>query len=373
MRLVWGRVLRVISEDETVQRLEVVADGDSAVTSAVAYPLLCGACVSDDRVLLNTSAVDRGLGTGGEHFVVARAGEGPSFERSVPGHIMKLRYTPLQHEVTAVEEPASGYHGVMTEAISLGGMPVVCCGLHSQVPLVAAAVKERRPGARVVYIMTDEAALPMAVSRLVPAMVAAGLVDATITCGQAFGGEFEAINLHSALLAARHVARADVTVVAVGPGLPGTGTPYGHAGVAQGVAINAVAALGGVAVAALRVSFADPRPRHVPVSHQTLTALGAVALAPAHVAVPELFGSEARALDEALLQGGVWSRHVRHDVRAGTLPDLKGVDVRTMNRGQMEDPAFFAAAAAAGALGADLLPEDEARPATPRRDDRPDR
>lgn len=373
MRLVWGRVVRVVSEDESVQRLDVVADGDSAVASAVAYPPLCGACVPDDRVLLNTSAVDRGLGTGGEHFVVARAGEGLSLERAVPGHIMKLRYTPLQHEVTAVEEPASGHHHVMSEALSLHGMPVVCCGLHSQVPLVAAAVKERRPGARVVYVMTDEAALPMAVSRLVPAMVAAGLVDATITCGQAFGGEFEAVNLYSALLAARHVARADVTVVAVGPGLPGTGTPYGHAGVAQGVAINAVAALDGVPVAALRASFADPRSRHVPISHQTLTALGAVALASAHVAVPELPGSEARALDEALVQGGVWPRHVRHVVPAGALPDLRGVDVRTMNRGPAEDPAFFAAAAAAGALGADLLPGGDAGRQKRPRHDRPGR
>jgi hypothetical protein len=91
------------------------------------------------------------------------------------------------------------------------------------------------------------------------------------------------------------------------------------------------------------------------------------------VAVPELPGSEARALDDALVQGGVWSRHVRHVVRADALPDLRGVDVRTMNRGPAEDPAFFAAAAAAGALGADLLPGGDADPSRRQHDDRPDR
>jgi hypothetical protein len=91
------------------------------------------------------------------------------------------------------------------------------------------------------------------------------------------------------------------------------------------------------------------------------------------VAVPELPGSEARALDEALVQGGVWPRHVRHVVPADALPDLRGVDVRTMNRGPAEDPAFFAAAAAAGALGADLLPGGDAGRQKRPRHDRPGR
>jgi len=34
------------------------------------------------------------------------------------------------------------------------------------------------------------------------------------------------------------------------------------------------------------------------------------------------------------------------------LPELRGIDVRTMGRGFDDDPAFFLAAAAAGLLGA---------------------
>ncbi|MRS12523.1 MAG: DUF3866 family protein [Actinobacteria bacterium] len=352
MRLVWGTVETARRAESGAQRVSVRLDGAEAVSTAVAYGALTGYCTAGDRVLCNTTAVDLALGTGGEHFVVARAGEGVSFEDSAGGHIMKLRYTPLQLEVTAVEEPASGHHEEMASARDLGGMPVVCCGLHSQVPLVTAAVKEALPSASVAYVMTDEAALPMAVSRLVPKLRASGLVDSTIACGQAFGGEHEAVNLYSGLLAARHVVRSDVAVVAIGPGIPGTATPFGHSGVAQGQALNAVHSLGGVPVAVLRLSFADSRPRHVPVSHQTLTALGSVALGSALVAVPVLEEPMRSAIDDALEAAGIWLRHERCEVETGPLPDSRGVEVRTMGRSFEEDPAFFLAAATAGTLAA---------------------
>src|SRR5690606_18931997 len=129
----------------------------------------------------NTTAVVLGLGTGGFHFVLltsrperdpamdlresrpdgdgpddpagsgtgagARTGRGrkadPTEARPrcagplaanprVTGHIMKLRYTPLQVRVLAAEEPASPHHGVLAGVRDLGGMPVVVVELHSQ-------------------------------------------------------------------------------------------------------------------------------------------------------------------------------------------------------------------------------------------------
>ena len=351
MRLVWATVGSAGAPEAGAQRLTVMLDGSDTAARAVAYTELTGPCSDGDRVLCNTTAVDLALGTGGEHFIVARAGEGISFSDSVPGHIMKLRYTPLQRDVTVVEEPASGHHEAMAEARSLEGLPVLCCGLHSQVALVAAAIKQRAPWLSVAYVMTDEASLLLAVSRLVPRLLDAGLLDATITSGQALGGQYEAVNLYSALLAVRHVLRADVAIVSIGPGIPGTATPFGHSGIAQGQAVNAAAALGGIPVAALRVSFADQRPRHVPVSHQTLTALSVVALAPALVAVPVLPDAQRVALSEALEASGIWSRHEQRQV-AAMLPDTRGVEVRSMGRSTAEDPAFFLAAAAAGTVAA---------------------
>lgn len=352
MRLVWAIVRQVDALAGDLLRLEVECVEDGAARPAVCYPRLTGPVAPGDEVLLNTTAADLDLGTGGVDFVVACAPP-VALRRDGAGRTMKARYTPLQTDVSCVEEQGSEHHATMARAEDVAGMPVVCCGLHSQAPLVAAAVKTAATGARVVYVMTDQAALPMAFSDLVRAALRAGLFDRTITCGQAFGGGIEAVNLYSALLAARHVADADVAVVAVGPGIVGTATPFGHGGVAQGEAVNAVACVGGRPVAALRLSFADARERHRGVSHHTLIALGRVAAARATVAVPSLQREWAAEVEGALAAAGVWVRHERCDVelRTGDV-DMRGVTVRTMGRGAEDDPAFFAAAFAAGIAAA---------------------
>ncbi len=354
MRLVWGRVDRVVETALGYQKLDVSTPAGQAV--AVCYTSLTGECTPGERVLLNTTAVHLRLGTGGTHFVVARGGGGDlALDDPSGGHIMKLRYSPLQRDVVAVESQESPHREVMAHAEDLEGMPVVCCGLHSQVPLVAAGIKEGAPDATIAYVMTDQASMMMALSDLMRGCEAAGLLDATITAGQALGGGLEAVTLHSALLAARHVAAADVAIVAIGPGVVGTGTPFGHGGIAQGEAVNAAGVLGGRPVAALRLSFADARERHRGVSHHSLTALGRIALTPAAVAVPRLPDDQAAVVDAALDGAGLWLRHTRADVAATELPDVRGLEVRTMGRGPKDDPAFFLAAAAAGRVAAALL------------------
>ena len=167
MRLTWGTVAEVAEEREGFQRLVVTLDDGSAGV-AVCYTQLVGACAPGERVLLNTTAVDLALGTGGLHFVAARAGSpgtapsGTPFQDPSPGHIMKLRYTPLQRDVLCVESQESEHHELLQGVDDLEGMPVVCCGLHSQLPLVAAALKHEAPHVRIAYVMTDGAALPLA-------------------------------------------------------------------------------------------------------------------------------------------------------------------------------------------------------------------
>lgn len=353
MRLVWTTVASVLSEEPGIQRLSL-GPGAPPSLGAICYPALTGPCAAGDRVLVNVTAVDLALGTGGWHFVCAREGEGEALADASGGHVMKLRYTPLQRDVLAVEEPASPHHSVMATAEDLEGMPVVCCGLHSHLAPVAAALKEARPDARVAFVMTDAASLPLALSDLVRACRREGLLDATVTAGQAFGGDLEAVTLHTGLIAARHVERADVAVVANGPGVTGTHTPYGHGGVAQAQAIDAAAALGGRPVAVLRLSFADRRERHAGVSHHTLGVLGRLAFGRALVPVPSLPAHQAAEVERALADAGVWARHERVD-EEGRLPDSRGVAMLTMGRGPAEDPAFFSAAAAAGEAAARLL------------------
>src|SRR5215813_10171557 len=81
--------------------LSVRVDGESEASRAIAYPSLCGEVRRGDRVLLNTTAVALGLGTGGAHVVIAVEGRDPSGLPEDDARIMKLRYTPLQTSVRA--------------------------------------------------------------------------------------------------------------------------------------------------------------------------------------------------------------------------------------------------------------------------------
>jgi len=262
--------------------------------------------------------------------------------------------------VLGVDEQESPHHTVLRDAAGIDGMPVVIADLHSAVPAILAGLREARPQVRAVYVMTDGGALPIAFSRTVAGLSQAGWLAGTITVGQAFGGELEAVNLHTGLLAAAHVLHADVAIVAQGPGNLGTDSPWGFSGVASGEAVNATTVLGGRAVASLRVSEADLRERHRGVSHHSLTAYGRVAMAPADLPVPLLGGeigdrvlAQARELATASA-GRLRLREV--DVRglAGVLSSCP-VRLSTMGRGLDQDLAAFLTAAAAGRFSASLL------------------
>jgi len=324
----------------------VEVEGERA--PALAYPDLVGPVAAGDAVLLNTSAVALGLGTGGFHLVVAVEGGAPT-EIEGPGRVMKARYTPLQTAVQSVEET---HRDVLENSPGLRGAPVVAAPLHSQLAHIAAGAKVA--GAeRVVYVMSDGASLPGAFSRLVPRLRESGLVDGFVTCGQAFGGELESVTIWTGLLAAREILGADVIVVADGPGTLGTDTRWGASALASGHALNAAEALGGRPVAALRVSFADERERHHGVSHHSITILADVCLIEANVAVPTLEAPERHEVWSALRAADLDKKHRLIEVLgwpAVHVLEERGIEVTSMGRGLEEDPIFFLAAGGAGIL-----------------------
>ena len=75
----WGIVREVSAAREGLQRLQVEPDGGRP-GAALNYTALVGECGVGDTVLLNTTAVELGLGTGGAHFVVARVPAGGACE-----------------------------------------------------------------------------------------------------------------------------------------------------------------------------------------------------------------------------------------------------------------------------------------------------
>ncbi|MGH9281984.1 MAG: DUF3866 family protein, partial [Acidimicrobiales bacterium] len=267
-------VAEVLTEREGLQRVRLDSGRRAYVLTGLIGPVAVG-----DAVVVNTTAVDLDLGTGGwdvVHWNLARR------ELALPGrgHVLKLRYTPVQAD-TGVAEEAEDY----ASPESVAGLPVVVCALHSQVAVVAAGFAEGAPGGRLVYVMTDTAALPMALSDLVADLRAAGLLAATVSAGQAFGGDHEAVNPFSALDVAAGVAGADAVVVGPGPGLVGTGTSRGHGALEGAGLVDLTVRAGATAIIALRWSDRDPRPRHRGLSHHSASVLE-LAAGPALVPVP---------------------------------------------------------------------------------------
>ncbi|MDN5794691.1 MAG: DUF3866 family protein [Intrasporangium sp.] len=330
---------------------------------ALGYLDVVGELAPGTRVLLNTTALERGLGTGGVAIVVAAPDALPEpipEVASVRGHLVKARYTPSQTMVLGVDEQDSEYHGILRDADDLAGLPVLVADLHSALPAIIAGARASDPAVRVAYVMTDGGALPIDFSRTVAGLREAGWLAASVTVGQAHGGDLEAVNVHTGLLAARHVVGADLVVVAQGPGNLGTGTRWGFSGTSAGEAVNAAGVLRGRPVCALRVSEADRRERHRGLSHHSCTAYGRVALVAADVAVPLLpgaFGQLVREQAHALC-AGTDGRLTAHELACDGLEQaLRDVPVplSTMGRGYDADRASFLASAVAGRFAVGLL------------------
>ena len=115
--------------------LDVTVEGGTV--RALAYPALTGRPEPGDEVLLNTTALAQGLGTGGYALVVAVPARLPA-DPAGPGHLVKARYTPLQASVAGADEQGSAHHETLRYADDLDGLPVVVADLHSALPAVLA-------------------------------------------------------------------------------------------------------------------------------------------------------------------------------------------------------------------------------------------
>jgi len=329
-------VTELISERPGLARVRV--SSDAGEERAYALTDVTGPVAVGDEVVVNTTAIDLGLGTGGWHIVhwnLAR----DSWSAPGTGHIMKARYTSIQHEMEVAEEQG------LTGDDDLGGIPVVACSLHSQVGVVAAVLGHLRPDLRVAYVMTDGGALPLALSDLVVGLRDRGLLVGSVTTGHAFGGDLEAVTIASGLVVARHGLDADVVVAGMGPGVVGTGSRLGFTGLDQATILDSTAWLGGRPVMCVRASDGDARGRHQGVSHHSLTVLDATRSGidvPVPGAVAAVGGPD------------------RHTAVVVDPPDVAailataGLLITTMGRGPDADPLFFRVAAAAAVHAASL-------------------
>ena len=308
----------VLERQEGLAQIEV--DGEPCF----AYPRLTGPVALGDEVIVNTQARDLGLGSGGFDVLYANLTRGLGLPAEGDAHVMQLPYTPGQIAVRHAEEDGQ-------TAGDLQGMPVVCCSVHSQVASVVAALG----GLRVAYVQLGGGALPLTLSDTVRLLKERGLIGLSVAVAPCFGGDVDCVTAWSALL---HVAGHgfDVAVCAIGPGIVGTATDFGHGGMAAATAANAATALGGRPVVALRISEADRRERHRGISHHTAAVLHAC-------------------LGDVTVAG-------KGDGE-GWREACEGLPLSHMGRDADEDPAFFESAYAAGRAARALVGEIEsARP-----------
>ena len=318
---------------------------------ALAFDWLTPGLMPGQSVLLNTTAAELSLGTGGLHYVV-----GPIEPTSTPfdgrdaGHLLKLRYTPLQHRRLFAEEEVSPHREAIVAAEQVGaldGTPVLAAELHSQAIAALFAVRHTLPDARTALVWLDSASLPAGLSRMAAELKRKGVLDAVITTGQAFGGDFEAVNVYSGLLVARAVAKAEVIVVSQGPGNVGTGTRFGFSGMAVVEALHAAAALGGRPILAPRISGSEERVRHLGLSHHTMTQLEAL-----HVPVEVPYSGGSKGWVERAMEA--YPQHVWEAVKEPPAEAFEAMGaMETMGRSPSQDPLFFAAAWCAGTYAAE--------------------
>jgi hypothetical protein len=314
----WGTVTGVGERLDGLVRLEV--DG----RPCVAYPRVTGGVEEGDVVLVNTQGVELALGSGGFDVLYANLTRGLNLPADEDAHVMLHPYAPGQHTTRFAEEDDGG-------RMRIDGVPVVCLGLHSQLAPVCAALV----GRRVAYVQVAGGALPVSLSDTARALKARRLLETAIAVAPCFDADIQCVTTAAALAKAA-TRGAEIVVCGIGPGIVGTGSHWGHGGLAVADAANVACALGASVIVAPRVSFGDERPRHRGLSHHTRSALS-LCLGELRVAWPQ--GLELpNGIDVVEVDVTGWEEACGH------LP------LEHMGRGPSDDPWFFAAAFAAGRL-----------------------
>jgi hypothetical protein len=320
----------------SAQPLEVEVEGESR--RAWADEVLLGEMHEGDEVIVNTAALDLGLGSGGFDVVHVNLTRGLEGGSETDAHVMKLNYTSLQHPVEPVECPA----GRVIRDIDgkLATLPVAVLPLHGHLAPAAWAAAQASPGLRVGYIQTAGGALPGSFSRDVEQLRERGLLAGHITAAPSYGGEHEALSPVGALDAAAGDLGWDAILIGPGPGIIGSETAYGHGGMSALDNAHAALSFNLPTLISPRLSSSDPRERHRGLSHHTRTVLQLL-LAPVDVPIPEAEPEVAMALEP-----------FPHPVQQIST-DLEGyaaasLPTTTMGRSLQDDPLFFKAALAAG-------------------------
>jgi hypothetical protein len=328
----------------SAEPLMVEVDGERR--AAWADTALLGEMREGDEVVVNVEALDLGLGSGGFDVVHVNLTRGLESSGASDEHVIKLNYTSLQHPVDPIELPVRFIRDMTAKGAPEGAdepVPVLVLPLHGHLAPAVWAATQVSPGLKVGYVQTAGGALPGSLSRDVAQLRERNLLCGHVTAAPSYGGEHEAISVAGALDAAARKLEWDAVIAGPGPGIIGSDSRLGHGGMAALDTAHASLALGFPTLLSPRLSSADPRERHRPVSHHTLTVMQLL-LGGVGVPVPS-----SEPVPIAVLATAAGWRHRLHEEAVDLAGyAASGLPSRTMGRDIEEDPLFFAAPLAAG-------------------------
>jgi hypothetical protein len=271
---------------------------------------------------------------------------------------MKMRYTPYQIKCHYGSYDEASFYDKVRAFDNLGGMVVITGELHSMLAPTACCLKYMDNSLNVIYIMTDGGSLPMDFSFIVNELKAKSIISGTITCGNAFGGDLEAVNVYDALVFAKSVLECDIAIITMGPGVVGTNTKYGFSGIEQGGIIDCINTLKGQPVFLPRISFTDPRERHYGISHHTLTVLTEIVKTSSYMAFPIIEDKKMEYMKRQIMDSGINNKHKVYYVDSDCLfqsIQYYNLIPYTMGRTIENDKEFFMACASCAKLASTLF------------------
>ncbi|MCD8508958.1 MAG: DUF3866 family protein [Bacillus sp. (in: Bacteria)] len=343
------KIVKILEQSEDAIWIETNGGSRRAVVYRSLHPTIS----IGDWVIVNTTATALGLGTGGWDIVRAVITEEASlWKEKRHGHIMKGRYLSDQHSVLSVEAPESSYHSLFQKKFSLDGKKILLCELHSMIPIIWFLLQQMEEPIPLTVIFSDEASLPLQMSRHLSYLKKQSQFI-SITTGQSFGGQLEAINIVSALQYIIETNSGGMVLISQGPGVTGSNTYYGFTSLAQSNWANMVGALGGKPVWIPRMSQADGRERHQGISHHTITPLGELTLTKSIMPVPTGKYSDPwiqNDMESLKAKEHVEIRKVNEELLFPLLSKVQGCSpfpITTMGRTIDKDPLFFLGVSAA--------------------------
>ncbi|WP_235848936.1 MULTISPECIES: DUF3866 family protein [Bacillaceae] len=346
------RVTEILEKSNDIIRIKT----SGGCGKALLYRSLCPDVEVGDVVIVNTTAGNLRLGTGGwdiVRYVMNKHIEEKDISKE-DGHIMKARYLSDQHSVLSVEAPESIDHELFQQPIHLNGRNILIGELHSMLPIVwflLKILKEEQSSLAVIF--SDEASLPLIMSKHVSYLHKQSSFY-SITTGQAFGGKADAVNVVTGLQYAVKKYPIDTPIlITLGPGVVGSNTHYGYSGLSQANWANYIGALGGKPVWIPRLSEYESRERHRGISHHTLTPLKELTLTESILPLPSGEYSDSlvsNGIDLIKNQSHIYIKQISEYKLFPLLERVQNLSpfpLSTMGRTIDKDPLFFLGVAAA--------------------------